>query len=106
MKKQKHAEADNGPVRAIAGIKGNSEPQRRVACSRSVTARPLGWRPLSGCQVILGRAKCPFVPKISLYSLRPADAGTGTFPGASSDFGRYCRALIPCLPAFVCRQAA
>jgi hypothetical protein len=36
-----------GPVRAIAGIKGKQRnEQRRVACSRCITARPLGWRSL------------------------------------------------------------
>jgi hypothetical protein len=31
-----------------AGESRNSEPQRRVASRGEITARPLGWRPLSG----------------------------------------------------------
>ena len=87
-KRATHRRAMNGPVRAIAGNKS----EQRIAAARGLfavnhreAARLASAVGLSDDRRRNATEAVPYRPKISLYSLRPADAGTGSIPGVSSD---------------------
>ena len=95
-----------------AGDRGNQGEQRTAAASGLFAenyreaARLASAVRLSGDQCA-ERHNAPLRPKISLNSLRPADAGTGTIlPARAATKVAAAGHWTRCLPAFVCRQTA